>query len=139
MIGNRFRKFQSQYITKKNRAFQQLKRILSVGYMSSNCQCDDINERKNGLNLKSWVTGGSKIRHGISSNWRIFESNWLLILVLPVTQLFRSKWLHFFFQWSYRFEAKEMHFSSLTNPAIDVNRKKVNCVKLRSTRNRKTN
>ena len=45
-----------------------------------------------------------------SSNWRIFESNWFdiesqinnltlsteSILVPPMTQLFRSKWLHFF-------------------------------------------
>ena len=28
---------------------------------------------------KSWVTGGSKIRPRIPSNWRIFESNWLHI------------------------------------------------------------
>ena len=76
------------------------------------------------FDLKSWVTGGTKIRPGIPSNWRIFESNWLdiesqfwnqlstssqfysnilqlleipgRILVPPVTQLFRSKWLHFF-------------------------------------------
>ena len=29
------------------------------------------------FDLKSWVTGGSKIRPGIPTNWRIFESNWL--------------------------------------------------------------
>ena len=29
------------------------------------------------FDLKSWVTGGSKIRPGIPSNWRLFESNWL--------------------------------------------------------------
>ena len=29
------------------------------------------------FDLKSWVTGGTKIWPGISSNWRIFESNWL--------------------------------------------------------------
>ena len=77
------------------------------------------NERKKWSNfdLKCWVISGTKIRHGILSNWRIFESNWhsissqfdsnilqLLgirgrILVPPVTQLFRSKWLYFFFQY----------------------------------------
>ena len=29
------------------------------------------------FDLISWVTGGTKIRPGIPSNWRIFESNWL--------------------------------------------------------------
>ena len=29
------------------------------------------------FDLKSWVTGGTKIRPGIQSNWRIFESKWL--------------------------------------------------------------
>ena len=29
------------------------------------------------FDLKSGVTGGTKIRPGIPSNWRIFESNWL--------------------------------------------------------------
>ena len=66
------------------------------------------------FDLKSWVTGGTKIWPGIPNNWRIFESNWFVIesqfdsiilkvlgipgqiLVPPVTQLFRSKWLHFF-------------------------------------------
>ena len=65
--------------------------------------------------LKSWVNCETKIWPGIPSNWRIFESNWLSIssqfnskhilqllgipgriLVLPVTQLFRSKWPPFF-------------------------------------------
>ena len=68
------------------------------------------------FDLKSWVHGGTKFRPRIPSNWRIFESKWLSIsnqydwnilqllgipgriLVPPVTQLFRSKWLHFFFQ-----------------------------------------
>ena len=60
------------------------------------------------FDLKSWVTSGTKIRPGIPSNWKIFESNWLSILQLlgilgrilvhPMTQLFRSKWLHFFVQ-----------------------------------------
>ena len=52
---------------------------------------------------KSRVISGSKIWHGIVSNWRLFESNWIDIhiesnSVLPMTQLFRSKWLDFFFQ-----------------------------------------
>ena len=68
--------------------------------------------KKKGSNfdLTKWVTGGTKIRPGIPSNSRIFESNWhdidsqidltlrvkwlgILgqILVPPVTQLFRSK------------------------------------------------
>ena len=29
------------------------------------------------FDLKSWVTGGTKIWPGIPNNWRIFESNWL--------------------------------------------------------------
>ena len=29
------------------------------------------------FDLKSWVTGGTKIRPGIPSNWRMFESNWV--------------------------------------------------------------
>ena len=63
------------------------------------------------FDLKRWVTGGTKIRLRIKSNWRIFESNVLKIdsnflqllgipgriLVPPVTQLFRLKWRHFFF------------------------------------------
>ena len=66
--------------------------------------------------LKSWVTGRTKIRPWIPTNWRIFESIWLSIssrfywnilqlfripgwiLVPQVTQLFRSTWLNFFFQ-----------------------------------------
>ena len=71
----------------------------------------------NHFDLKNWVTGGTKIRPEIPSNWRIFDLNWLSISSLfdsnilqilripdrtsvpPVTQFFRSKWLHFFFQW----------------------------------------
>ena len=66
------------------------------------------------FDLKSWVSGGTKTRSGIPSIWKIFEWNWVdiesqfysnilqlpgnpgRILVPPVTQLFRSKWLHFF-------------------------------------------
>ena len=56
------------------------------------------------FDLKSWVNGGTKIRPGIQSNWKVFESIWLKYSpithnhIRPVTQLFRSKWLHFFFQ-----------------------------------------
>ena len=75
-------------------------------------------EKIESFDLKSWVTRGTKIWPGIPSKERIFESKWLAassqynwkilqllgiacrILVPPVIQLFRSKWLHFFFQWS---------------------------------------
>ena len=33
----------------------------------------------NHFGRKSWITGGTKIQPGILSNWRIFESNWILI------------------------------------------------------------
>ena len=78
------------------------------------------------LELKSWVTSGTNIRHGIPSNWRIFELNWLdiesqfanWILVPPVTQLFMSKWLHFFYQCSIVYtirwkNSKETFYNSL--------------------------
>ena len=96
-----------------------------------------LKEKMSHYDLKSWVTGGTKIRSRILSNQIIFESNWLSIssqnyqyrvktinieskldrywesiwlkyspisrnpgriLVPPVTQLFRSKWLNFSFQ-----------------------------------------
>ena len=75
---------------------------------------------------KNCVTGGTKIRPKIQSYWRIFESNWLeiesqfnsnilqllgipgRILVPKVTQLFRSKWLYFFLQWSFRAKSKRI-------------------------------
>ena len=74
-------------------------------------------KKRSHFDLKCWVTDGTKIRPDIQSNWRIFESIWLTIsspfdsniiqlleisgriLVPPATQLFRSKWFHFFFQW----------------------------------------
>ena len=81
------------------------------------------------FDLKSWVTGGTKVRPGIPSqlfniesqfkNWTSisnqFDSNILQLLgipgrtlVPPVTQLFRSKWLHFFFQWTcYAFSKRQ--------------------------------
>ena len=77
-------------------------------------------KKRSQFDLKSRVTGGSEIRPGIPSNWRIFESNCLSIssqfdsnvfqvlgipgrtLVQLVTQLYRSKWLHYFLQWNYR-------------------------------------
>ena len=71
------------------------------------------------FDLKSWVTGGTKIDtrfrvieeylSQIDSILRVKLTIWLSIqllgipgriLVPPVTQLFRSKWLHFFFRWS---------------------------------------
>ena len=67
-------------------------------------------ERKNRVifDLKSLVTRRTKIRPRIPSNWRIFEdiesqlNDSILrvssILVPLMTQLFRSKWLHFSFQ-----------------------------------------
>ena len=79
------------------------------------CRHMDLKEKWSHFDLKSWVTGGTKIRPVIPSNWKIFESNWLSIssqfdsnilqllritgriLVPPVTQLFRSKWLIFSF------------------------------------------
>ena len=36
-----------------------------------------LKQKMKSFDLKSWVTGGTKIRPGIPSNWRIFESNWL--------------------------------------------------------------
>ena len=93
-----------------------------------------LKEKWSHFDLKSWVTGGTKIRPGIPSNWRIFESirlkyrkntifivsNWFKycveltqylvnstqifsnysesrveFLFPPLTQHFRSKWLHF--------------------------------------------
>ena len=90
--------------------------------------CIHWNKKGSQFDLKSWVTGGTKIRPGISSNWRTVDVNWLdiecqfkltfniesisfkyspitripgRILVPPVTQLFMSKWLPFFFQWSF--------------------------------------
>ena len=38
-----------------------------------------LKEKWSHFDLKSWVTGGTKIRPGIPSNWRIFELNWLTI------------------------------------------------------------
>ena len=59
------------------------------------------------FDLKSWVTGGTKIWHGIPSNWRMFESNWLdieshwldiesqidSILRVKLTRYWESNWL----------------------------------------------
>ena len=78
----------------------------------------NLTERKkwSHFDLKIWVTGGTIIWPGIPSNSRIFESNCLdiasqfnsnilqllrildRILVQPVTQIFKSKWLHIFVQ-----------------------------------------
>ena len=73
-----------------------------------------LKEKWSHFDLKSWVTSGTKRDPGFRIIWRIFESNWLSIssqfdtnilqllgtlgqiLVTPVNQLFRSKWLLFF-------------------------------------------
>ena len=51
------------------------------------------------FDLKSWVSGGTKIRPGISSNWRIFESNWLDMLRVKLTRYVESNcsksWIEF--------------------------------------------
>ena len=79
-------------------------------------QRDSIPHRKkkwSHFDLKSWVTGGTKIQPrywvSISNCLSIsiqFDSNILQLLGIqgrilapPVTQLFRSKWLHSFFQY----------------------------------------
>ena len=107
----------SEDIVKKNLMLLTIysKLYVLMFYLEST-NFDAISERKNGSNfdLKSWVTGGTKIRPGIPSNWKIFMSYWFdienqfdsnilqslgiqgLILVPPVTQLLRWKWLHFF-------------------------------------------
>ena len=50
--------------------------------------------------LKSWVTGGTKIWSGIPCNWRIFEPNWIAIesqidspLRVKLTRHWESNWL----------------------------------------------
>ena len=56
------------------------------------------------FDLISWVTGGTKIWHGIPSNWRIFESNSLIIKfqfdsnilkLLGIPGKFLVQWLNF--------------------------------------------
>ena len=49
------------------------------------------------FDLKSWVTGGTKIRTGIPSKWRIFESNWLHIesQIVNLTLNVESIWLKY--------------------------------------------
>ena len=70
-----------------------------------------LKEKWSHFDLKSGVTGRTNIGPGIPSNWFIssqFDSNILQLLGIPgpilvptVTQLFRSKWLHFWshFEW----------------------------------------
>ena len=51
-----------------------------------------VTERKwSHFELKSWVTGRTKIWSGIPSNWRIFESNWIAI-ESQIDSLLRSIW-----------------------------------------------
>ena len=40
---------------------------------------DTLREKLSHFDTKSWITGGTKIRPGKVSNWRIFQSNWLNI------------------------------------------------------------
>ena len=50
------------------------------------------------FDLKSWVTGGTKIRPGIPSNWIIFESIWLDIesqFNFQIDSQFRVNLTHF--------------------------------------------
>ena len=61
-----------------------------------------LKEKMESFDLKSWVTGGTKIRPGILSNWRIFESNWLdiesqfnSILRVNLTRYWESIWLKY--------------------------------------------
>ena len=92
--------------------------VTNTAYWQHNVTASRTLKKKkwNDFDIKSWVTGWTKIQPGIQSNWRIFESIWLSrssqfysnilqllgipgrILVPPVTQLFRSKWFHFFLQ-----------------------------------------
>ena len=92
-------------------------------YFYTELMIHSLKEKWRHFDLKSLVTDGTKIRPGIPSNWRIFESNWVKlclsissqfdsnilqllgipdrISVPPVTQFFRSKWLHFSFSVGY--------------------------------------
>ena len=136
-------------------------------FSNSRNRCSHWKKKWNHFDLKSWVSGGTKIRPGIPTNWRIFESTWLdiesqfdpgfrvigeylrqidsqywgkstlniesnwisilsqidsnilqlftipgRILVPPVTQLFRSKWLHFFFKNGWWLAACSARYSS---------------------------
>ena len=75
----------------------------------------------------SHFTGGTIILLGIPSNWRIFVSNWLdifsqfdfqsrgRILVPPVIQPFRLKWLHF------SFSDTKLHFTHKLMEAMSRN------------------
>ena len=53
------------------------------------------------FDIKSWVTCGTKIRPGKVGNWRIFESNWVIIenlidstLRVKLIQHWQSNWLN---------------------------------------------
>ena len=65
------------------------------------------------FDLKSWVTGGTKIRPGIPSKWRIFESNWLSISSqtdsryrVKLTLNIESNWLSISSQTDSRYRVK---------------------------------
>ena len=63
-----------------------------------------LKEKMSHLTKKFWVTGGTKIRPEIPSNWRIFEWNWLdieshfdlqyrVIFTLNIDESFDKKWV----------------------------------------------
>ena len=117
----------------------------SIAWVNLLPQHQPYSERKktSHFGLKSWVTGGTKIRPGMTSYWRIFESNWLdiesqivnrfdvesqfdsnilqllgipgRILVPPVTQLFRAKWLHFFSADTHNFHHRRQWHAQILN------------------------
>ena len=62
---------------------------------------DHWKKKSSHFDLRSWVTWGTKIRLGIPSNWRIFESNWLNIesqiestLRVKLNQHWESNWIN---------------------------------------------
>ena len=137
-----------RFMTGSNLFIDAAKVFFFYFFLSMTDHCIHWKKKWSHFDLKNWVTGGTKIRPGILSTWRIFESNWLdverkfdsilrvnlirywdsiwfdieiqfdsniesqfdsnivqflgipgRILVPPVTQLFGSKWFHFFFQY----------------------------------------
>ena len=54
---------------------------------------DTLREKNESFDIKSWVTGGTKIRPGKVGNWSIFESNWLTLRV-KLAQHWESNWLN---------------------------------------------
>ena len=114
-----FYSFYSTVILSKERNAEYIRTVKffrkMITFCYNNVACS-LKEKWSHFDLKSWVTGGTKIHvnSSIPSNWRIFESkslslsshfdfNILQLLRIPgrilySSTLFRSKWLHFFFQ-----------------------------------------